>query len=141
MIYTFPEKLIIERKKNIKKFYRNLFYYLVENIKGLTLSKEELNKRMVFTNDFKPLLYFLSDQSFKKENTKYSSQFLHQETPAYRGYYQTTFREVKPRNRVRFKKNELVHAFYEHLTQTTQRNPDNLLWSHKRWKHKKELDF
>lgn len=240
---SFPEKSKSEQKEIVKKFYRNLSDYLVENIKGLTITKEELSKRMLFTNSeevrstdkrnvtilsghvfnfewymslmlqvdyegfhyiYKPLrskfindkinqlrrkfnaegipakltlrkvvaipndgkhmLYFLSDQSPKKENIKYSLQFLNQETAVYRGYedivnkynqipiyadtvkikrgyYQTTFHKIEPKNGVKFEKNELVHTFYEYLTKTIQRNPDNWLWSHKRWKLKKGIDF
>ncbi|MFV0237107.1 MAG: lysophospholipid acyltransferase family protein [Flavobacteriales bacterium] len=240
---SFPEKSELEQKKIVKKFYRNLSDYLVESIKGLTISKEELNKRMLFSNieeinstkernvtllsghvfnfewyvslmlkvdyegfhyiykplrskfmndkvnhlrrkfdaegipakltlrkvvkipnDGKHMFYFLSDQSPKKENVKHSLRFLNQETAVYRGYedivnkynqipvyadtvkikrgyYKTTFRKIKPEDGVKFCENELVSAFYEHLTKTIQRNPDNWLWSHKRWKFKKGTDF
>lgn len=133
------------------------------NAEGIP-SKLTLRKVVAIPNDGKHMLYFLSDQSPKKENIQYSLRFLNQDTAVYRGYedivnkynqipvyadtvkikrgyYKTTLYKIEPENGAKFEKNELVDAFYEHLTKTIQRNPDNWLWSHKRWKLKKGIDF
>lgn len=47
---SFREKTKSERKKIEQLFYRNLCDYAVETLKLLTISREELNKRVVFTN-------------------------------------------------------------------------------------------
>ncbi|MEZ4859212.1 MAG: lysophospholipid acyltransferase family protein [Flavobacteriaceae bacterium] len=47
---VFPEKSDIEIKKITKKFYRHLCDMMLESIKTLSISEEELKKRYVFTN-------------------------------------------------------------------------------------------
>jgi KDO2-lipid IV(A) lauroyltransferase len=47
---SFPEKSEGELKKIEKTFYKNLCDYAVETLKLLTISKEELSKRMVFNH-------------------------------------------------------------------------------------------
>lgn len=47
---SFPEKTKTERRKIERLFYRNLCDYAVETLKLLTISRDELSKRVVFTN-------------------------------------------------------------------------------------------
>jgi KDO2-lipid IV(A) lauroyltransferase len=47
---SFPEKTDDERRKIEREFYRNLCDYGVETLKLLTISKEEIMKRLVFKN-------------------------------------------------------------------------------------------
>jgi len=47
---SFPEKGDIELRQIEKDFYRNLCDYAVETLKLLTISRDELEKRLVFTN-------------------------------------------------------------------------------------------
>jgi Kdo2-lipid IVA lauroyltransferase/acyltransferase len=48
---SFPEKSVAELRNIEKEFYRNLCDYSVETLKLLSISKEELSERMVFTNN------------------------------------------------------------------------------------------
>lgn len=106
---------------------------------------------------------FVADQSPKKSAIHYSLQFLNQETPVFigfdkisikrnmaviycetvkikKGYYHTTFHRIMPEEQ-KFKEFEVVHKFFDKLEKTIIENPDNWLWSHKRWKFKKGVDF
>ena len=106
---------------------------------------------------------FVADQSPKKSAIHYSLQFLNQETPVFigfdkisikkdmaviycrtvklkRGYYHTTFERILPEG-VDFEPMEIVHKFFHLLEETIIENPDNWLWSHKRWKYKKGIDY
>jgi KDO2-lipid IV(A) lauroyltransferase len=47
---SFPHKSATELRKIEKSFYKNLSDYAVEMIKLITISKEDLKKRVVFTN-------------------------------------------------------------------------------------------
>jgi Kdo2-lipid IVA lauroyltransferase/acyltransferase len=72
---SFPEKSEQELKQIQKDFYRNLCDYGVETLKLLTISKEELLKRIQFTNpellaDFKAKnqsIFFLASHQFNWE--------------------------------------------------------------------------
>lgn len=106
---------------------------------------------------------FVADQSPKKGNIQHSIQFLNQETPVFigfdkiaikrdmavifcktvklkRGYYHTTFERIMPDGK-QFEPNEVVDKFFHKLEDTIKENPDNWLWSHKRWKWKKGRDY
>jgi len=60
---SFPEKTKEELRKIERKFYKNLSDYAVETLKLLTISKEELAKRMVFKTPELPLHYAHQNQS------------------------------------------------------------------------------
>jgi Kdo2-lipid IVA lauroyltransferase/acyltransferase len=58
---SFPEKTKTERRVIERKFYRNLCDYAVETLKLLTISREELFRRNIFTN---PQIF----DSYKEKN-------------------------------------------------------------------------
>jgi Kdo2-lipid IVA lauroyltransferase/acyltransferase len=47
---SFPEKSIGERREIEKEFFRNLCDYAVESLKLISMSREELSRRMLFKN-------------------------------------------------------------------------------------------
>ncbi len=105
-------------------------------------------------------LCFLSDQSPAKGMINYWTTFLNQETPIYQGieklakryntaviYYEV--RRVKrgyyevdttliAENAAETKDLEITNRHVALLEQTIRRNPQYWLWSHRRWKHKRE---
>lgn len=106
---------------------------------------------------------FVADQSPKKSAIHYDLEFLNQTTPVFvgfdkiaikkemavifckmvkikKGYYHTTFERILP-DGDKFEPNEIVHKFFKDLEETIRENPDNWLWSHKRWKYKKGVDY
>lgn len=118
--------------------------------------KDVLRLMMKAPNDGNFAYLFVADQSPKKSAVHFFIDFLNQRTPAFdgfdkiarrkdmglvycktkkvkRGYYHTTFIRIEPKNE-QFEENEIVHGFFNLLTETIQENPDNWLWSHKRWK-------
>jgi Kdo2-lipid IVA lauroyltransferase/acyltransferase len=60
---SFPEKSEKEREGIEKDFYKNLCDYAVEMLKLLTISKEELSKRMAFKNPEVPDRFRQQNQS------------------------------------------------------------------------------
>ncbi len=243
---SFPEKSQKEINQIHKKFNRNFADYVFESIKGLTVSPEELESRVVCENPeliekythtdknlmalsghvfnfewypffakdikgfeglyfiYKPLknkylnqkvnelrsrfngtgipaketyrtiaripnngkhlFYFLADQSPSKHRAKYFITFMNQETAVFkgfedivrkynyhvlfiegikdrRGHYRMILREIKPDDGITFKEGEMLEKYFNYLAETLKRNPDNWLWSHKRWKYtKKEIE-
>ncbi|MEP2773258.1 MAG: lysophospholipid acyltransferase family protein [Fulvivirga sp.] len=47
---SFPEKSEKELKKIVKAYYRRFTDYMVETLRGISISKEKLQKRVTFTN-------------------------------------------------------------------------------------------
>ncbi|MDC1106784.1 lysophospholipid acyltransferase family protein [Prolixibacteraceae bacterium] len=103
---------------------------------------------------------FINDQTPKRDNIQYWTKFLNQDTPIFlgvekiakkldavvvaaeiqkpeRGHYHIKFSLITDRA-----KDEEQYAITEkstrHLEKMIQRRPEFWLWSHKRWKHKKE---
>ncbi len=106
---------------------------------------------------------FVADQSPKQSAIHYDLEFLNQNTPVFigfdriaikkemavifckmvktkQGYYHTTFERMLPEGE-NFEPMEIVHKFFQNLEDTIRENPDNWLWSHKRWKYKKGIDY
>ena len=111
-------------------------------------------------NKERALAIFLADQIPSKANIHYWSTFLSQESAVYtgperiarkmnlpavymdvkkirRGYYEGTFRMLAehPGELPEF---ELTERYIRLMEKTILRNPACWLWSHKRWKHKRE---
>ena len=241
---SFPEKSDNEINKIYKDFYRNFSDFLVETLKSMSISQEEYDKRISYTNveafqeikaegkdcllmtghmfnweflsgtaehmqyehdiavyhkiknpfwndkinltrerfgteaiDMKDIMrymmrtpndgthayLFIADQSPKKQAIHYWLNFLNQETPVFnafdkiatrkdlgvifcymqkvrRGYYHVSYERITPKNGIKFEENEIVHTFFHKLENAIKAQPANWLWSHKRWKYKKE-DF
>lgn len=106
---------------------------------------------------------FVADQSPKKSAIHYDLEFLNQNTPVFvgfdkiaikkemavifcktvkikKGFYHTEFERIHPDGE-NFKEMEVVEKFFGRLETLISEHPDNWLWSHKRWKHKKGIDY
>ena len=105
-------------------------------------------------------LCFLSDQSPHRDAINYWTTFLNQETPIYvgieklakryntavvyyevrrvkRGYYEVDVTLIAE-NAAETGDMEITNKHVQLLEQTIRRNPQYWLWSHRRWKHKRE---
>lgn len=114
-------------------------------------------------NDGETTYLFIADQSPKKSHVRYDLKFLNQQTPVFsafdkiairldmavvfcktvklkQGHYHTTFERIYP-DQNEFQSMEIVDKFFDKLESTLKENPDNWLWSHKRWKYKKGIDY
>lgn len=102
---------------------------------------------------------FVADQTPK--SVEYGISFLHQTTPVFigydklatkldlafiycdikkvkRGYYQVNYYRVLPDNE-KFKEFEVVRKFHNLLEKTIRNNPENYLWSHRKWKYQNQI--
>lgn len=109
-------------------------------------------------NDGNSVYMFVADQTPHVSMVNYGIEFLHQKTPVFIGYdrlssrmnvsfvycemekikrgqYRVTYHEILPDNE-KFEHYEVVRKFHKNLEKTIHKNPDNWLWSHKRWKYK-----
>lgn len=108
-------------------------------------------------NDGNTAYMFVADQSPFVANVDVGTIFLHQKTPVFigydrlstkmnlafiycdmkkvkRGFYQVNYYRIYP-DEEKFTELEVVKKFHILLEETIKKNPDNYLWSHKRWKY------
>ncbi len=112
-------------------------------------------------NDGESIYMFVADQTPHVSHVNYGLEFLNQRTPAFigydklatrmdlifiycemkkvkRGYYQVNYHRIEPEND-QFVKNEVVKKFHRMLENTIRKNPDNYLWSHRKWKYQESI--
>jgi len=105
-------------------------------------------------------VFLAGDQTPGGLDADYWTTFLHQDTPFFvgiekmaksldyavlffdiervkRGYYEATILLITD-NPTKTNTNEITETYVRLLEKTILRNPDNWLWSHRRWKHKRE---
>ncbi len=140
------------------KFWNEKVNYIRERFGAISISANDVVMKMMRTeNDAKHNFFFVADQSPKAQKIYYYTEFLNQKTPVFigfdkvirkknlavvycemiklkRGYYHINFKEISPKNNNQFEEYEIVHSFFYELEKTIHNNPDNWLWSHKRWK-------
>lgn len=112
-------------------------------------------------NDGNSAYMFVADQSPYVLHVKYGLEFLNQKTPVFvgydklatrmdlafvycdmkkvkRGFYQVNYYRIEPENE-KFEELEIVKKFHQLLENTINKNPDNYLWSHRKWKYANEI--
>jgi KDO2-lipid IV(A) lauroyltransferase len=128
---------------------------------SLLESKEVMRHFITQENDGNSVYGFLSDQSPSWGKSQFGVTFLNQKTPVLTGYnriprkdnflycfaeivkikrgkYHIKFIEILPENE-KFEEHELVIKFNQYLERTIRKQPENWLWSHKRWKNADQL--
>lgn len=109
------------------------------------------------SNDGDSAYMFVADQTPHFSHVNYGLNFLNQKTPAFigydklatrmdlvfiycemkkvkRGFYQVNYHRIYPDGE-KFENNEVVKKFHKLLENTIRKNPDNYLWSHRKWKY------
>lgn len=161
--------LVTENKVAVYHKVKNNFWNnRINEIRGkfgtVPLDMKKTARYMMSTpNNGEHTYLLIADQSPKSSAIHYDLNFLNQTTPVFtgfdkiaikknmavvycnmvkvkQGHYHTTFERILP-NKEKFEEMEIVHKFFEKLEKTIQANPDNWLWSHKRWKYKKGIDY
>lgn len=150
------------------KVRNNFWNERINQIRGkfgtIPLEMKNTARYMMSTpNNGEHAYLFVADQSPKKSAIHHSLRFLNQDTPVFigfdkmaikkemavifckmvkikQGHYHTTFERILPEGK-NYEPMEIVDKFFENLEETIRKNPDNWLWSHKRWKYKKGIDY
>jgi len=144
--------------KNVDRFY----YNLRSRFNAIPLEKNKTFRQLVgdARQNKSSLSVFLNDQTPKKNEIQYWTTFLNQETPILlgtekiakkldavvmgghmrkvkRGYYEVTFEVLTdtPNECAPF---EITEKHTRFLEQIIKDEPEYWLWSHRRWKHKRE---
>ena len=135
-----------------------------EKFGGEVISMQEATKIIMETpNDGNALYFMVADQSPYKKAIRYDLQFLNQTTPVFQGFdriarqnnlgviyveiirkgrgkYLYKIADMQPKG-LSFEENEIVHDFFELLEGSIHRQPANYMWTHRRWKYKKGIDY
>ena len=134
-----------------------------EKFGGEVISMGDARKIIAKTQNDSTLYLMVADQSPYKKAIRYDIQFLNQTTPVFQGFdkiarkhdmgvvyldiirqgrgkFLYKFIDILPEHE-KFAENEIVHKFFEHLEQSIHRQPDNYMWTHRRWKYKKGIDY
>lgn len=151
---------LYKRIKN--KFFNNLFLKIRSrfgvhciDMKQALRGLYELNKKE------KPnIIAYIADQSTPRKNIHYWIDFLNQDTavqsgwttiarkfntvvlylkitPIKQGYYTAHFEVITETPKL-MSEEELIIAYFRRLEKDIKEKPEYWLWSHKRWKHKKD---
>lgn len=128
---------------------------------GISVDFQRLPRKLLECSVRKELTatFLVNDQSPVKEQIRYWTSFLNQDTPMQnglerlaqktgqvvlfvemhrtkRGFYEVTFHKLfdNPANTA---PNEITEAYIRKLEQVIRKKPELWLWTHRRWKHKK----
>lgn len=160
---------VIPQEKSFPVYKKMSSAFWEEKIKKIrnqygnhALESKEVTRHMIKNpNDGNSIYMFVADQSPVYQDINFGLMFLNQLTPAYTGYdrlatkmdlifvycemekvgrgnYQVNYQRIYPDGE-RFEPFEVVKKFHHLLEKTIQKNPDNWLWSHKRWKYAEAL--
>lgn len=135
-----------------------------EKFSTITLPMQEATEKILKTpNDGKSLFLMVADQSPYKTAIRYELEFLNQTTPVFQGFDKLARRrnmgvvyinirktgrgkytfdvvEIQP-DADRFEENEIIHKYFDLLEKNIRQDPANYMWTHKRWKYKKGIDY
>lgn len=161
-LYTEKTVAVYHKVKN--NFWNDRINGIRSKFGTIPLDMKKTARYMMSTpNNGEHSYLFVADQSPKKSAIHYDLEFLNQNTPVFtgfdriaikkemavifckmvkvkKGHYHTSFERILPEGE-NYESMEIVHKFFKKLEKTIQENPDNWLWSHKRWKYKKGIDY
>lgn len=153
-------QLYVVYKTLSNKYFENLMCK-TRTMFGTRLIKMENTLKDILNNKNNPSAYaFIADQTPFPQHA-YWTNFLNQDTPLFtgaekiakklnfpvvfvnivrekRGYY-TIYEELLFENPKETKDNEITEAYIRRLEQEIIKMPETWLWSHRRWKHKRQL--
>lgn len=144
------------------KYFDKLIISSRERFGGKTVPMESTLRYLMEAsrNNKLTLSYFLADQRPLKKNILYWINFLNQDTPIYngpekiagkldmavvykliqrkkRGYYEVTYIPITE-NPNELEELEIMKRYFTILEKNIQENPEYWLWTHNRWKYKRE---
>lgn len=156
---------IIPQEKSFPVYRKVQSSFWEEKIKGIrnkygnhALEAKEVMRHILRNeNDGNSVYMFVADQTPHISEVSFGLNFLNQKTPAFigydklatrldlmfvycdmkkvkRGFYQVNYYRISP-DEAQFSEYEVVRKFHALLENTIKNNPDNYLWSHRKWKY------
>lgn len=162
-LYISEQMLIIYKPLKNKRF-DNLIFKMRSRF-GVVLTPMSLIVREIINcrnKGIRTMSVFIADQTPPRPDIKYWTNFLNQDTPVFlgtekvsvkfkmavlylnvrkvkRGYYELTFEELF-RDTSQLPEYTVTEAHVRKLEQSIQETPEHWIWTHRRWKYKRE-DF
>lgn len=148
-------------KKLTNEVSEQLVYYIRSKFGAKPVPMKALLREMVTRRKEPRLIALVADQIPDQPEYGYWTTFLHQETPFYpgterlarsfnlpvfyiemqrtrRGYYSMTFYPLAEPPYADLADGEILNRYRDLLEKTIRKAPSDWLWSHKRWKHKRD---
>jgi len=156
-----PRKAFVIVKPLSNKYFDSYFGSIRLRLVKAGIIKFKDSYRTLLKHRDKPFIcVFVADQTPTRGEINYWTTFLHQDTPVFlgaekiarslncavifievnrpkRGFYELTIHEIEQNPR-ETKPYEITEKHVQLLEKIIQNHPENWLWSHKRWKHKKD---
>lgn len=157
------ENVLVVYKQIKNKTFDNLMLKIRTRFGSKMIESKSLKKEMVAYKDKKNIVIFVADQNPSMPKRSYWTMFLSQQTPfisgtelystsqqspilfanivrVKRGYYKF---EIAPLHdyKEKLQPGQITSTFAKNLENSIEKNPENYLWSHKRWKHKYQNEF
>lgn len=153
-------QLFVIYKTLANKYFENLFYKTRTRFGTRLIKMENTFKDIINTRNERSAYAFIADQTPSNQNATYWTTFLNQDTILFtgaekiarkfdypvvfinvvrvkRGYYEIT-PELLYENSKNSTENEITEKFVRKLEEQIIKMPETWLWSHRRWKHKRE---
>ncbi|MBK9290728.1 MAG: lysophospholipid acyltransferase family protein [Bacteroidetes bacterium] len=158
---VFPGQAGSFYKQQRSRVFDALFYHMRSRLGGLKLLESKTAYRKLASGDSKVRVMIIpGDQTPGGKSSDHWTTFMHQETPFFtgmekmaqslgfevfyvdllrteRGNYLAVVEELRPVDDPE-KTNPLTEAYARRLEHSLLQSPDNWLWSHRRWKHKRK---
>ncbi len=154
-----PFRVIVAAKPQTNKGFSNYIFNIRKRFGAEVISFKHTFKAVLKKTDKPTITLLVADQSPTKQSIEFWTPFLHRETPVFLGpekmavYLNCPVVYINSQRIKRGQYNLEVIPICEHprllpeyeitkihvklLEQAIHKHPDNWLWSHKRWKHKK----
>lgn len=162
---VFKHKQYAVYKSLNNRYFNDLVIRFREKFGTKTVNMTEVLKTAIkISKGTEPsVIYSLSDQSPRKREIRFWTKFLNLDTAFYTGnekiakkynfavvymsiqkvkrsFYEIEFRLVT-KNPKTTAEAEITNSYVSHLENDIKNNPEFWLWSHRRWKYKKDHDF
>lgn len=125
------------------------------------IEASDVKKALASRNNGLDMILILGDQSPRGAESDYWTTFLHRDTCWYygleklaksmdysvvfvemnrvrRGYYSVTFQMISEKPR-QSEEGAVMEQYVRHIERLIQNHPENWLWSHRRWKHHRQI--
>ncbi len=158
-----PHRAFVIYKQLSNHYFDNLVYKLRTNHSDnpkMMIEMRSVQTVLENLSDGPSAVLILGDQSPKGAETDYWTDFLHRDTCWYtgveklakkhdyavvyvemlrvkRGFYKVTFKLICE-NPHTVEDGFILEQYVRHVERFIQNNPDNWLWSHRRWKHSRQ---